>query len=157
MNVISKYDQAELISKKLNISKSDVKLIIGNYTAYLQERINKGETVKVLNICYIKNMQDKNNTCRETLAYICGELSKMTGMGSVTILRVLTTLEEFIIKDIKNDNSYSIRGLIRVRYEKDDNGIGKVHIKKSVRYNGDSVRIVTLNSFRRKVEMYNAG
>ena len=152
-DVLYRGEQTNLISEKLNLPKSDVDLILKNYTAYLREKLIKGETIKVLNICYIKNPDEPKNVHRETLGFISTELSKQSRVGSITIQRVLTTLEELIIKDISEGKAYSLRGLIRIRCIDTDAG-KKVRIKKSTKDNGSPVYIVTLNSFRRKVEKY---
>lgn len=152
MNILYREGQTDRIAKKLNLNKIDVDLILKNYNAYLQEKIANGETVKILNICYLKNQNENAETKRETLGYIATEIAKYMNMGSATVLRVLTTLEEFIVKDIANGEGYSLRGLIRIRCVDE-----KVRIKKSTKYNGEPLYVVTLNSFRRKVGAYNAG
>lgn len=154
MDIIYTKEQIASIANELGISKSDVNNILGSYSGYLQTKILEGKTVKILNICYLKNNNenlDISNAYRETLAYIATELSEMIGLGSVTIQRVLSTLEDFIVADIKNGKGYSLRGLVRIRCNKD----GKVRIKKSTKWNGEPVSVVTLHSFKRRVE--NAG
>ena len=154
MNIIYTKEQIASIANELGISKSDVNSILGCYSGYLQTKILEGKTVKILNICYLKNNNenlDIGNAYRETLAYIATELSEMIGLGSVTIQRVLSTLEDFIVADIKEGKGYSLRGLVRIRCNKD----GKVRIKKSTKWNGEPVSVVTLHSFKRRVE--NAG
>lgn len=154
MDIIYTKEQIASIANELGISKSDVNNILGSYSGYLQTKILEGKTVKILNICYLKNNNenlDISNAYRETLAYIATELSEMIGLGSVTIQRVLSTLEDFIVADIKEGKGYSLRGLVRIRCNKD----GKVRIKKSTKWNGEPVSVVTLHSFKRRVE--NAG
>lgn len=154
MDIIYTKEQIASIANELGISKSDVNNILGCYSGYLQTKILEGKTVKILNICYLKNNNenlDISNAYRETLAYIATELSEMIGLGSVTIQRVLSTLEDFIVADIKEGKGYSLRGLVRIRCNKD----GKVRIKKSTKWNGEPVSVVTLHSFKRRVE--NAG
>ena len=157
MEVIFRDKQVDVISDKLNLPKSCVSLILSNYSSYLQEKINAGETVKVLNICYIRNKNEDVDTNRETLAYISTNIARQMHTGSTTVLRVLTTLEDVIIADIKNGAGHCIRGLIRIRGIRDKDGNINVRIKKSTKYNGKPVYIVTLNSFRRKVGVGNAG
>lgn len=154
MDIIYTKEQIASIANELGISKSDVNNILGCYSGYLQTKILEGKTVKILNICYLKNNNenlDISNAYRETLAYVATELSEMIGLGSVTIQRVLSTLEDFIVADIKEGKGYSLRGLVRIRCNKD----GKVRIKKSTKWNGEPVSVVTLHSFKRRVE--NAG
>lgn len=154
MNIIYTKEQIASIANELGISKSDVNNILGCYSGYLQTKILEGKTVKILNICYLKNNNenlDISNAYRETLAYIATELSEIIGIGSVTIQRVLSTLEDFIVADIKNGKGYSLRGLVRIRC----NDNGKVRIKKSTKWNGEPINVVTLHSFKRRIE--NAG
>ena len=156
MEIISRGEQVNLVADRLNISKKDVNTIIFNYTTYLQEKISVGETVKFLNICYFKNTDEPADFKfkRETLAYIATEIANKTDMGRVTVLRVLTTLEELIIQDIVDGKGYAIKGLVRIRYLEDSNGVKKVRIKKSVKYLGKPICVVAMNSFKRKVEEY---
>ena len=155
MDILFRDEQVAIISKRLNIAKSDVNLILGNYVLYLQEKVDNSETVKILNICYLKNTESgvKN---KETLGYIATEIANSTSMGRATVLRVLTTLEELIIQDLQKGKGFCIRGLIRIR-RIEEKGSKKVRIKKSVKYNGEPVYIVTLNSFKRRVGVLNAG
>lgn len=154
MNIIYTKEQIATIANELGISKSDVNSILGSYSGYLQTKILEGKTVKILNICYLKNNNENLDICnayRETLAYVATELSEMIGIGSITIQRVLSTLEDFIVADIKNGKGYSLRGLVRIRCNVD----GKVRIKKSTKWNGEPINVVTLHSFKRRIE--NAG
>lgn len=157
MDILFREEQVEKIAVKLNISKQNVNLILYNYSTYLQNKLRSGNTIKVLNICYVGNPNEPKDANRETLGFIATELSMLSNMGSTTILRVLLTLEELIIKDIKSGIGYCIRGLIRIRCIRDDNGEYHVRIRKSTNFNGMPVRIITLNSFRRRVDMCNAG
>lgn len=152
VDVLYRDVQTELIADKLSLSKKDVDLILRSYVSYLREKINSGNTVKVLNICYIKN-KENDKELRETLGYIATEISNVIKVGSTTIRRVLSTLEEFIISDIAEGKAYSIRGLVRIRCE-EVNGEKRVRIKKSTKDNGKPIHIVTLDSFRKRVGDY---
>ena len=151
MEVVYKESQVEMISNMLNISKRDVDLVLMNYRNYLQLKINNGETVRVLGICYLVNINEGIDVERETLGYVASEIAIMSGMGSVTVLNILTALEDCIVHDISEGKGYCLKGLIRVRGVINDKGELKVRVLKSVIYNGENIRVSTLNSFRRKV------
>lgn len=147
--------QVEEVAEKLKVTKADIDLVFRNYAAYLQERVNEGRTVKVLNICYLKNKVSGDDDKIETLAYIATEIANSTGMGNVTVSRILSALEDVIIKDICNGVGFSIRGLVRIRVIS-ENREKRVRIKKSTKYNGMPITVVTLGAFRRRVGSYNA-
>ena len=155
MEIWYREKQVDEIARRLNIPKNDVDLVLYNYTMYLQARVNAGQTVKVLNICYLKNSENVADEKIETLAYISTEIANLSSMGRVTVHRILLLLEELIVKDLGEGLGFAIKGLIRIRalYE---NGERKVRIKKSTKYNSKRVTVVTLNAFRRKVASYNA-
>lgn len=151
MSAVYRSEQIDTISGRLNLSKSDVNLILSNYNCYLEEKIRSGNTVKVLNVCYIRNLNEKNFSSRETLAYVATEIADATSMGSVTVLRVLTTLDELIAEDVKNGNDYYIRGLINIRCIKGENGEKKLRVRKSSKYCGEPAVAIVTSSFKRRV------
>lgn len=153
MEINYRETQTTQIASELRLTKKDVDDILSNYYGYLETKLRMGETVRVLGICYIKNPVSNGSEAKETLSYIAYELSKALGIGSETIKRVLNTLEKNIIKGITRGEAYSIRGLIRVRCILGKDGEPHVRVKKSTKYNGDPKYVVTLNSFRRKVEV----
>ena len=149
MELVTKSLQIDDIAKKLNIYKTDVEIIISNYISYLQRKVNVGESVKILNICYLNNQGEatKVSRNRETLGYIATELADMLNLGSSTVLRVLNALEDSIIDYILDNKSYTLRGLVRIRISEN----GTVSIRKSTRYSGNLMRVTILGSFKRKV------
>lgn len=149
--VFFRKEQVEEISSKLNITKLSVEEIVFAYEDYLIKRLQLGESVKFLNICFLK--RNKADSTIETLAYTSTEISKEFNgrYSSEMILRVLTTFQEVIESNLKKFNGFSIRGLVRIRLVEYGNGY-KVRIKKSTTLNGEDVRVQTIGSFRRKVE-----
>lgn len=149
--VFFRKEQVEEISSKLNITKLSVEEIVFAYEDYLIKRLQLGESVKFLNICFLK--RNKADSTIETLAYTSTEISKEFNgrYSSEMILRVLTTFQEVIESNLKKFNGFSIKGLVRIRLVEYGNGY-KVRIKKSTTLNGEDVRVQTIGSFRRKVE-----
>lgn len=148
-------NQIDNIAESLRLNKRVVNLVLFNYRTYLEEKINSGETVKVLNICYIRNYENTKDYEHETLAYIASNIARGTDMGSVTVLRILTTLEEMIVRDIAHGERYALKGLIRIRTVVTEDGV-RVRVAKSSKYNNKPVKVVVLGSFKRKVEEMNA-
>lgn len=149
--VFFRKEQVEEISSKLKITKLSVEEIVFAYEDYLIKRLQLGESVKFLNICFLK--RTKADSTIETLAYTSTEISKEFNgrYSSEMILRVLTTFQEVIESNLKKFNGFSIKGLVRIRLVEYGNGY-KVRIKKSTTLNGEDVRVQTIGSFRRKVE-----
>ena len=152
METVYKDEQVSQLSRYLNIPKSTVKDVLNTYIQYLKNKLDSGETVKFLNVCYLRvGGKDENN--HETLAYISNELGKCLDVSQVVVHRILTTYEEFLIRDLKKLYSYSIRGLIRIRLTKNQYGDYKVRTKKSTAYNGKDVYVTTTGYFKRKAEV----
>lgn len=150
--VVYKDTQITQVSNYLGISKVSVDKVLTYYVDYLKEKLEKGETIKFLNICYLR-VNGKQETMHETLAYVSDEIGSILGISQVVVLRILSTYEEILIKDLKKLYAYSIRGLIRIRLEKNYKGEFKVRTKKSTVYNGKDIYVTTTNSFKRKVEI----
>lgn len=151
MDIVFKDDQVNQISKYLKITKITVSNVLTMYVNYLKGKLSEGETVKFLNVCYLR-VAGKDESTHETLAYISHELANDLGLSQVIVNRVLTTYEEFLIKDLKRLYKYSIRGLVRIRLERNHKGEYRVRIKKSTVYNGQDIYISTTGYFKRKVE-----
>lgn len=152
MDTVYKSEQIAIISNRLNISKTSVENVINEYIGYLKQKIDSGNTVKFLNICFI---QVEGNCDRklETLAYISYELGQKLKLGREVVWRILTSFEEMIITDIKKFYSYNIRGLLNITVIEDYKERLKVRITKSTIYNNKPVRIFTLGTFKRKIEV----
>lgn len=152
METVFKDTQITQISKHLNIPKTVVYSVLTTYINYLKEKIDNGESIKFLNVCYLRVNGKEENTF-ETLAYISNKIGIIVGQQQPVVYRILSTFEEFLIKDLRKLNSYSIRGLIRIRLEKNYLGEWKVRTKKSTVYNGLDIYVTTLPSFKRKAEV----
>ena len=152
MEIVFKDSQIAQISSHLNITKTSVHNILTEYISYLRNKISNGESIKFLNVCYLRVDGQVENTF-ETLAYIANEIGQRVGQQQPIVYRVLTTYEEFLIKDLRKLNSYSIRGLIRIKLEKDYKGNWVVRTKKSTVYNGHDIYVTTMPSFKRKAEV----
>ena len=152
METIFKDVQVAQISQHLSISKKSVNDIISSYVDYLRGKLESGETVKFLNVCYLR-YEGKELDVHETLAYISNNLGRELGLSQAVVYRTLTAFEDFLIKDLQNLNSYSIRGLVRIRLEKNVKGEWKVRAKKSTAYNNWDIYITTLPSFKRRAEV----
>lgn len=152
LETVYKDAQISQVSNHLNIPKTTVNQIFSSYVEYLKNKIDNGETVKFLDICYLR-VEGKDEQIHETLAYISHELADDLKLSQVLVYRVLTTYGEFLIRDLKKLNSYSIRGLLRIKLEKNYKGEYKVRTKKSTVYNGKDVYVTTTNFFKRKAEV----
>ena len=152
MEVVFKNSQISQISEHLGITKVSVNNILTEYIKRLRERLESGETIKFLNVCYLR-VGGSGSVARETLAYISAEIGEVVGQSSTVVYRVLTTYEDLLIRDLRKLNTYSIRGVVRIKLEKNYKGEYKVRIKKSTAYNGFDVYVTTLPSFKRRVEV----
>ena len=152
MEIVYKDAQISQVSNHLSIPKTTVNQIFSTYVDYLKGKINNGETVKFLDVCYLR-VDGKDEQIHETLAYISHELADMLKLSQVMVYRVLTTYSEFLIRDLKKLNSYSIRGLLRIKLEKNYKGEYRVRTRKSTVYNGRDVYVTTTNFFKRKAEV----
>ena len=154
MEVVFKTEQVNQISAKLNIPKVTVEKVLTDYITYLRERLDAGETVKFLNVCYLRRQKTGvDDTLHETIAYTATEIANRVKVSNVVVLRIFQEYEENLIKDLKKSFSYSIRGLIRIRLERNYKGEYKVRTKKSTVYNGTDVYVTTPGYFKRKAEI----
>lgn len=152
METVYRDDQVAQISKHLGIPKVTVTNILTSYVNYLKGKLESGETIKFLNVCYLR-VGGKDESLHETIAYTSNELGNSLGISGNMVYRVLTTFEEFLIKDLRKLYSYSIRGLIRIKLEKNYKGEYKVRTKKSTVYNCEDVYVTTTGYFKRKAEV----
>lgn len=152
METIFRDAQVTQIANYLGIPKKTVCSVITEYVSYLRNKLENGETVKFLNVCYLR-YEGRELQVYETLAYISNNLGKELGLSQTLVYRVLTGFEDFMIKDLQKMNSYTIRGLIRIRLEKYIDGGYRVRTKKSTAYNNWDIYVTTLPSFKRRVEM----
>lgn len=151
MNKVSKSDLIYSLGKTLGVSQTDVKRVIDTYVGRLKNKLDNGETIKFLNICYLVN-SDNKQYYHETLAYISTEIGMETKLGKELVFRILSTYEDMIVQDLRKFYSYGVRGLVKFKYTEYRRGICKVRVNKGSNLDSD-IRVVTLNSFKRKVEL----
>lgn len=151
MNTVFKSDQIYILSEKLKISQKDCKKILDSYVNRLLDKINNGKAVKFLNICYL--VPGSSGEYNDTLSYISYEIGKDTKLGKEVVFRVLSEFGNFIADDLKKFYSYTIRGLVNISLEEYKRGVYKVRIRSCKNLRDLGYRVVTINSFKRKVEM----
>lgn len=153
-NKFFKRELIEYIHCTLNIPRTTIDSVINRYVEYLKGKLESGQSVKFLNVCYLKVKSDTEDSIQETLAYTAVEVGKQLKVSGQTAIAILFALEEAIINSCSVTNSVrgtTIRGLVRIKMEGDN-----VRIKKSTAYNGFDIYITTLQSFRRRVETENS-
>lgn len=150
-NAIYKSEQVYALSKKVGVSQKDVKIVLDMYINGLIEKVNNGESVKFLNICYIVNSGNKTHY-HKTLAYVSTEISNKVNLGKDLVLGILLSYEELIIKDVRKFYSYVVKGLFKVYLEEYKKNVYKVRVKKASNFRNMGIRVVSINSFKRKVE-----
>lgn len=155
MDTVYKSEQIEILSKNLGITKVMVRSILEAYINRVISALERGETTKFLNICYLVNDEDEGKTkYHETLAYISSEIGNQLRVGKVTVYRMLSDFEDLIAKDVCHFYTYTITGVISISRIEDYHGRYKVRIKKSSNLSCRGIRVVSMNSFKRKVEYY---
>lgn len=152
MDTVFKAEQVYIISDRLGIAQKDVKLVIDSYVNRILSKVRDGETVKFLNICYLVPEGGKRNSYLETLSYISNDISKEVRLGKDVVYRVLSELSNFISTDLKKFYSYTIRGVVNISLEEYKKDVYKVRVRKSKNLRDMGVNIITINSFKRKVE-----
>lgn len=151
MTPIYKKGQIDTVSSRLNISKQSVKDILNFYQYYVLGKIDGGENVRFLNICYISKGKERPKYS-ETLAFVAGELAKDLGLSSYTVFRVLLDFSEQIVEDIRKDYYYRVWGIVKVSFEDVGSGVFKLRLKKADSLFCNGYRVHALNTFKRKVE-----
>lgn len=148
---VSKEDLIYSLGKKVGVPQTAVRYVIDMYISRLEDRLSRGETIKFLNICYLSNSENKDYY-HETLAYISHEIGIETKLGKELVFRILSSYEDMIIQDLRKFYSYGVRGLVKFRFVEYTEGVYKVRVNKGSNLDSN-IRVVTLNSFRRKVEL----
>jgi nucleoid DNA-binding protein len=148
--ILFKEEQIDVVSRKLNVSRTMVKSVLDSYIDYLYKDLVSGKTVKVFNICYLVVKSESRTVDRKTLAYISTEIGKALSLGGVTVLRILNSFEEEIAKGLRNGERYTISGLVRIQTIEED-GTTKLRIRKTTCYNSAPVYVSAVGGFKRKV------
>lgn len=153
METIYRDTQVNIMSKRLNISKGVIKNVITEYVNSLVEKLEEGYPVKFLGVCYLKQ-EGVTERYSETLAYSCTEIGKKLNMSSSSVLSILSVYEDILISDLRKFYTYSIRGLVNISVTEYKPNEFKLRIKKATNLANKGIRVVTMNSFRRKVGVY---
>lgn len=153
MDTVYKSEQVYLLSKGIGVSKKDVKTVLDTYVNRLIKKLENGETIKFLNICYLVNEGQGKESYQETLAYVSNEIGKETKLGKELVFRILSDFERAIVRDVRNFYTYTVRGLVNISCCEYREGVYKVRVRKSTKYDCSGIRVVTINSFKRKVEL----
>ena len=152
METVFKAEQVYIISNRLGVNQKDVKLVIDTYVDKLLSKVKEGQIVKFLNICYLVPDNVSGSRYQETLSYISNDIGNETKLGKEMVFRILSELSNFISSDLKKFYSYTIRGIVHIYLEEYKRGVFKVRVRKSKVLRDLGVGIVTMNSFKRKVE-----
>lgn len=150
--VIYRDEQVNQLASNLNLPKTTITGILKEYSCYIKERLMDGYTVKFLNVCYIR-VNGEAEREHETLAYVATEIGRKLGVSGDVTYRVLSSFEEYMVRDLRKFYGYCIKGIVRIRLEQTSEGIYKVRTKKSTRYNGLPITVTTLGTFKRKAEI----
>lgn len=150
--VIYRDEQVSQLASNLHLPKTTITGILKEYSCYIKEKLMAGNTVKFLNVCYIR-VEGSPEREHETLAYVSTEIARKLGISPDITYRVLSSFEEYMIRDLRKFYGYCIKGIIRIRLEQTSEGVYRVRTKKSTRYNGLPITVTTLGSFKRKAEI----
>lgn len=152
MNNVYKQDQIYSISKATGLTKTDVKKVLDFYISRVRNKALDGETVKFLNICYLSSGNSRKY--HETKSYISTEIGEQLKLSRELVYRVLSEYESIIIDDLlKKSYSYTIHGLLNISIVEYSKNNYKVRIRKSESLANCNIRVLTLNFFKRKVEV----
>lgn len=157
MLTVYKDEQLILLSERVGLTKKAVKDILDEYINRIHEKVNVGETVKFLGVCYL-SANYRSDYTHETLAYVSTEIGEKLSVSGNTVYRVLADYEDMIVSDVGNYYTYVIRGIIKISSEELYlNGIRsfKLRLNTSGALRDKGYRVFALNSFRRKVEERN--
>lgn len=150
--IVYKEEQINNLSERLNLTKTCVVNILNCYIGYILDRLSIGETVKFLNICYLKVGGKGVSDTRETLAYVANEIGYVVDVTPEVVLRVLISFEEYLLNDLRHGKDYCIKRIVRLKVDTLPDGRKKLRVCKSTIFNGMDITACALGSFRRKVE-----
>lgn len=152
MNKVSKGGLVYTLGKKLGVSQASVRLVIDCYVSRLVEQLDRGYSVKFLNVCYLVNSCSSGNNYKETLAYVSSIIGDDCRLGRELVYAILVAYEGLLVSDLKRFYSCGVRGLVKFRYIEYKKGVYKLRVNKGSNL-GSNIRVVTLSSFKRKVEL----
>ena len=146
MDTIRRGDMVYIISKNLSLTEDVVRRTLVGYVNYVKQKLDKNESVNILNIATLK-VRDYDGYL-DTLAYACTEVAKEVNISPLAVKEILSYYEEQLLYDIRDGYDHSLTGLVTVSIEK-----GRLVVSKS-RLLGKTTdfRLKTIRSFKRKVE-----
>lgn len=119
-------DQVKILSTRLNVPSTTVKMIIDHYSSLLKEEIQLGMEVRVGSVLRFVPTNGVTNSYMCTTGYEATVIAKNTSVPYVTVLTILTSYLDLIEESIKELKGFDIVGLVNIKSKLDDSGKIKV-------------------------------
>lgn len=148
-DVVYKDEQIQEISNKLNVSKKMVIDVWETYVGLNQLAVDMGKSIKFLNIFYVCVDGDRHPVYN-TLAYDAREIGDSLNTSSEMVYRILTELEEYILKNLASDRGVCVRGIVTLSVEGSERRVVRARRSYVLGYGS---KIYQISSFRRKMEV----
>ena len=136
-----------VIADKMNLSQTQVRTIIQNYTSYIRAVVGDGKSVRFLRICSF--VVDGYEGFQETLAHTSYLLAKGMLISPEVVMGVLLQYEEQILMTLREGSCHVVSGVCKIAVSED----GKVIVRKSPKMGMFvNCRTYLRSSFVRKIE-----
>lgn len=136
-----------VIADKMNLSQTQVRTIIQNYTSYIRAVVDDGKSVRFLRICSF--IVDGYEGFQETLAHTSYLLAKGMLISPEVVMGVLLQYEEQILLTLREGSCHVVSGVCKIAVSED----GKVIVRKSPKMGMFvNCRTYLRSSFVRKIE-----
>lgn len=136
-----------VIADKMNLSQTQVRTIIQNYTSYIRAVVDDGKSVRFLRICSF--VVDGYEGFQETLAHTSYLLAKGMLISPEVVMGVLLQYEEQILMTLREGSCHVVSGVCKIAVSED----GKVIVRKSPKMGMFvNCRTYLRSSFVRKIE-----
>ena len=136
-----------VIADKMNLSQTQVRTIIQNYTSYIRAVVDDGKSVRFLRICSF--IVDGYEGFQETLAHTSYLLAKGMLISPEVVMGVLLQYEEQILMTLREGSCHMVSGVCKISVSED----GKVIVRKSPKMGMFvNCRTYLRSSFVRKIE-----
>lgn len=136
-----------VIADKMNLSQTQVRTIIQNYTSYIRAVVDDGKSVRFLRICSF--IVDGYEGFQETLAHTSYLLAKGMLISPEVVMGVLLQYEEQILMTLREGSCHVVSGVCKIAVSED----GKVIVRKSPKMGMFvNCRTYLRSSFVRKIE-----
>ena len=136
-----------VIADKMNLSQTQVRTIIQNYTSYIRAVVDDGKSVRFLRICSF--IVDGYEGFQETLAHTSYLLAKGMLISPEVVMGVLLQYEEQILMTLRKGSCHVVSGVCKIAVSED----GRVIVRKSPKMGMFvSCRTYLRSSFVRKIE-----